>query len=378
MEKIISLEALNHNLRAVKTLLNSNTELMAIVKKDAYGHGASVIVPELQSKGVRYFGVATLEEAMALRDQGIYQNIVILSSFFEENIESLFEYRLTPTVSTLRMAHQLVHEAKRLQQPLTLHLKVDTGMSRCGLFPEELEAAIAILGECDFLTIEGLYSHWATADEFASMYAQRQEDQLLACLKICREKGLNLRFVHMANSSGLLVRNLKNFNMVRIGILLYGQVPDRSLRGRLSLTPVMHWRARVVQTKILAPGIGVSYGCQYQTTTETPVAIVNAGYGDGFPQALSGQGKVLINGQKRPIIGTVCMDFVIVQLESSDKVSVGEEVCLLGQQGSAMIDALEMATQAGSIPYEILCRGAQMRTVELEEIILNKNGGALR
>lgn len=356
MDKAISLSSLKHNLEQVQTLLPESTQLLAVVKANAYGHEAHVVAPFLERCGVRMFGVASVKEAVALRTNGVSSDILILSTITQEHCTLLFEHQLIATVSSPDMARWLVHQAEELRSSLRVHIKVDTGMSRCGAMPDEVLGIVQVLKESGYLIVEGLYSHFATADDEDTFFADAQEECFRQVVDQLQSAGIAFKHLHMGNSAALLTRSQKDYSLVRVGCLLYGAMPDVRMNAALDLQPVMHLSAQVVQLKALPCGKGVGYGGLYRTSEETAVAVLNTGYAHGIDRRMFPGGNVLINGQKRPIIGTVSMDLTIVKLEPEDKVHLGDPAVVLGPQGSQVITVQDIARTVGTVPYEILCR----------------------
>ncbi len=356
MDKQISLEHLRHNLWQIQNFLDDHVSLLAVIKANAYGHHVDWVAPYLERLGVRFFGVANIQEALHLRQLGICSEILILSALLPQKAELLFDHNLVATISSLDIARYIVHMAEKKKQRLCVHLKVDTGMSRCGALPQDILPIVQILNASGYIDIEGIYSHLATADSADLSYADQQEQVFCEVIQWCHDKGMTFKHIHLANSASVLKRSQKNYTLVRIGCLLYGALPNTSIACPLDLKPVMSLHAQVVQVKHLPAGVGVGYGMHYITDKETPVAVINMGYSHGVDQRMSAGGKVLINGQKRPIIGTVSMDLTIVELEPQDNVVIGDEVVVMGQQLGQMVDVHEIAQVMNTVPYEVLCR----------------------
>lgn len=335
---------------------------MAVVKSDAYGHGVQHVALRLQEWGVQHFGVACVEEGLALRAMGIGGHIYILSTITKAFGEEMLRQKLIPTISSLEMAHYVVHLAEQAQQTLVVHVKVDSGMSRCGALPGEVVPILQTLAESAYIQVGGIYSHLATADEANSAYAQAQEEVFLGLLRDLSEKGYVFPHVHLSNSAALITRSMRSYSLARIGCLLYGALPAAGMPCDLDLKPVMELSAQVVQVKTVPAGLGVSYGCTHQTQAETRVAIIDTGYAHGLDRRMSNGGKVLINGQKRPIIGTVCMDLTIVELSKADQVNVGDRV---------YFDVSEMAQTTGTIAYEVLCRAGYSARITANSNLTN-------
>ncbi len=348
----IDLTALENNLSVIKQALPPSVTVIAIVKSDAYGHGAVPVAQKLQTLGVEWFGVTNLSEAIQLREAGIKAHILLLGGFRPEEIKEVTAYRLTPFVGDFDCLKELSSWAKGHGKKLKLHLKVDTGMGRLGFLPQEAKKALEFVQECPFLEVEGIGSHFSTADEDLG-YAFEQLERFQVFLRELPEGLCNSPKRHMANSAAIFALPQSHFEMVRPGISLYGLHPSLDFKRRLSLPlePVMSWKTYVAELKDLPPNWGVSYGRTFVTKRRTRVAVLPVGYADGYLRSLSNKAHVLIKGKKAPVIGRITMDWTMVDVTDLTDVKKGDEVLLFGKG----LGVEELAAQAGTIPYEITC-----------------------
>jgi alanine racemase len=351
----IDLQALDHNYRVLRTLVASSVRFLAVVKADAYGHGAVAVSRRLEGLGVDFFGVTTVQEGVALRTAGITRPILVLSGVCADALDPVFAYRLTPMLFRLEIAEPLSREARRRGETLPVHLKVDTGMGRIGILPDQVPSAIRELGKHENLTIEGIASHFSTADEEDPSFTHEQLNRFSSVVDQVELLGIRPSFCHVANSAALFTRPTAHLNMVRPGIMLYGANPTPGFTERDILRPVMSWKTRVRDVRDVPSGFPISYGRTHTTSRPSRIAALPVGYADGYSRSLSNRGQVLVQGQRAPVVGRVCMDWTMIDVTDIDDVGIGDEVVLLGNQGGDMIAAEELAERAGSISYEILC-----------------------
>ena len=344
----INLEAIRRNAEAIKAY--TGKRLIAVVKADAYGHGV-VRVTEALHAVADMFAVATIEEGVALRQTGIREPILVLFSSLREQATEIIEYGLTPTIDDWEFADRLNDVASGI---VNVHVNINTGMNRSGVCWTEAVQFLSRLKTLHQLTVEGVFTHLATADEADKSYVFTQLNRFSSVLEKIANSG---ELIHAANSAAALAIPEAHFDAVRPGLSLYGIYP--SSERPIKLEPALTWKTRIGWVGTISEGEGVSYGLTYKASRETRVAMVQVGYGDGYPRALSGVGEVLIGGARRPIIGRICMDVSVVRLEPTDNVSVGDEVVLIGKQGNAEITVDEIAHRTGTISYEIL---TQIRT----------------
>jgi alanine racemase len=351
----VNLAALAHNLSRIRPYLHSGCEVMAIVKANAYGHGAVETAQALARHGIERFAVASLDEGIALRQAGLSTSIVVLGALFEEQIADLVAYQLTPVVSDGRILPALAKAAHSRQVPHPIHLKIETGMGRLGFSPEELPALLDNPLLRSPLQIEGVMTHLADADGKDSTFTIRQLDTFDAALGQIRQRGLTPPLVHAANSAAIVRFPSAHYSLVRPGIMLYGYHTLPDTVSAPDLRPVLSLHTTIAQLRTLPRGGTVSYNGTFVATRPTRIAVLPIGYADGYSRRLSHRGSVLIRGRRAPIVGLVCMDMIMVDVTDLGPVQVGETVTLIGQQGGDSIWADEIAAWIGTIPYEVLC-----------------------
>lgn len=351
----IDLSALERNFRALRGRLAAGVKVLCVVKADAYGHGMTEVSTRLEAAGADCFGVATVEEGVGLRRQGVTLPILVMGGLMPwEPLAPVLEHGLTLCISDGGMLEKVAVEAEGATQALRVHLKIDTGMGRLGFLPQDLPAIVEAFRQWPHLFLEGLMSHFAASEE-RDDYGLRQVETFRQAASLLKECGLEPSLLHMANSGATLRYPEAQFDMVRLGIMLYGSYPDPPLAGELPLEPVMRLTTRIGAVRELPAGSALSYGRTFVTTRHTRVGYIPFGYADGYPRALSGKGYVLIDGQPCPVVGRVCMDWTLVDVTDLPEVKAGGEVTLLGRDGANAITADELALRAGTIPYEILC-----------------------
>ncbi len=360
----VDLAAIEANLRAIADLVGppsprsgsgqASPLIIAVVKANAYGHGAAEVGRALERAGAAMLACADIEEGILLRRAGVGIPILVFGALGISDLDGVFAHNLTPTVSTPSAARALQAAAARHQTVLHCHLKIDTGMNRLGFRHDNLRRTLPELAASPNLAIDAVYTHFATADEPESpMFATQRERFEAACATI-DGLGIHPRYRHAANSAALLRDERTWYDFVRPGLLLYGIVPP-PLTTTLQLRPALSLHSRIVHVKGMRPGEGTGYG--FKTIVERPsrIAVVPAGYADGLDRRLAGRGYMLVRGERAPIVGSVCMDMTTIDVTGMD-VSTGDEVVILGTQGGASIDVREMASSIGTIPYELLCR----------------------
>ena len=360
----ISLDALRHNLQAMREAVPNNCRIMATVKANAYGHGAVEISREAERFGVDYLGVAFLDEALQLRRAGVTLPILVFGFVPVEALELAREYRITISLyreDIRRAAGKLAPHADG--RKLKAHIKIDSGMGRLGIIGhDEAMAFIESALNTPQLEIEGLFTHYAKADEADKSYTELQYSRFQALADSVRRKGWNIPIMHAANSAAGIDTPEWAGDMVRFGIGMYGLYPSAEVnKQRIALKPVMSLKTRIVMIKTAPEGWGISYGARYVTKQEERLGTLPIGYADGYSRMLSGKASGLIRGVKLPIRGTICMDQCMIALDSpsidneNQPVEPGEEVVLIGLQGEGRISAEDLAEQLGTINYEVTC-----------------------
>ncbi|MBZ4659192.1 MAG: alr [Desulfacinum sp.] len=351
----IDLAALRHNFQQAKDRVSKDTALLAVVKSDAYGHGMVPVARELAAMGARFFGVSKFWEAMALREAGITQPILVLVGIEPADAEEAVRQGIRPALYRLNHAEMLNDAARRMQTSAKVHVKVDTGMGRLGVPSGSLESFLEGLSRFPHVEVEGVFSHFATADERDKSYSALQMERFSQALDLFRRKKIPFTYAHMANSAGTLDLPGAHHQLVRPGIMLYGSPPSSDLHHPADLKPVMSLKARVVQVKSVPPGHPIGYGRTFTAPHAMRIATVPVGYDDGLPRLLSNKGSVLIRGRRAPIVGRVSMNMITVDVSAVPDAHEDDEVVVLGSQGTERITAHEIASLCGTISYEIYC-----------------------
>ncbi len=347
----VDLDVITANHQAIKARAG-DTKVMYILKANAYGHGLVKIAQHLEIQGVDYLGVAYLEEGIMLREAGVTTPILVLGGIIGDQIPAFIEHRLTITASSISKLAQIEAAAKSMGKKAIAHLKVDTGMERIGIHYYSAMSMLEAADGCIHTQIEGIYTHLANADEVDQSYTRLQIDRFSEVLLHYKDRS-ERPMIHIANSGGFLQVEDSITDMVRVGLLLYGIYPSEHLTSLIKVHPALSWTTRVVYFKVVKPGHPVSYGSTWQSDKETRVVTLPVGYGDGYFRAMSNKAKVLIRGEAYDQVGHICMDQTMINIGDGTAYN-GDEVVLLGQQGHQSITVEELATWAGTIPYEIL------------------------
>ncbi|MBP0029742.1 alanine racemase [Roseofilum sp. Guam] len=348
--------AIAHNVRELKHHLHQNCQLMAVVKADAYGHGAIAVAETALEAGASWLGVATIPEGIQLREAGIEAPILLLGAVNSpEQIQAIAHWHLQPTLCSAKQALIVSETLSELGKTLTVHLKLDTGMSRLGIPWQEGAEFFQQVSHLPHLQIGSIYSHLATADSPDPQIMNQQHQRFQEAIAQIKATGLPLPKLHLANSAATLCDRSCHYDFVRVGLATYGLYPAPHLQGLVSLKPVMQVRARITQIKTIPAGTGISYGYQYITAQEMTVAVVGIGYADGVPRNLSNKLHVGIRGQRIPQVGAITMDQLMLDVSSIPDLQVGEVVTLLGQDGQNQFTADDWADTLGTISWEILC-----------------------
>ncbi|MBC7329935.1 alanine racemase [bacterium] len=347
----IDLNAIIHNLKQIQRFVGENVKVMAVVKADAYGHGIEEVAKAISSQGNFYFGVSSLQEGIKLREAGIKSPIVNLLPTLPEDIKETIHWNITPIISNGKIAHLINEESKRQGRICPVHIKIDTGMGRLGISPDVALDFVLRFREYENLSLEGIYTHFASADSDLD-FTKHQLSIFLEVLKEIRERGIEIPLKHCANSAAIFSLKDSHLDMVRPGIALYGINPTQN--GAVGLLPAMSVKAKVIEVKDLPAGHSISYGRTYILPRKSRVAVIGIGYAQGFFRSFSNKGNVLIKGKRAPILGVVCMDQMVVDVSEIEGVELGEEVVIMGRQGEEEITPWELAKFSETIPYEIL------------------------
>jgi alanine racemase len=351
----VDLGALAYNYHQLRQLVPPSIKFLAVVKADAYGHGAIPVSKRLEELGTDFLGVATIKEGIELRNGGITKPILVLSGIYQEEVADVLAYYLTPIVYRLEIAEALSATARKKGKKIPVHIKVDTGMGRIGVFFEDVPAFVNRLREFENIKIEGIASHFSTADEENSSFTNEQLQRFTRTLEEMKKLDIDPPFCHIANSAALVNLPATYFTLVRPGIMLYGSYPSSSLKDKISLRPVMSWKSLIADLKKVPEGYPISYGRTFITQRPSLIAAIPVGYADGYNRLLSNCGEVLIKGVRSPVVGRVCMDWTMVDVTDVAGVEVGDEVVLMGSQLGQEITPEELGGRIGTIPYEILC-----------------------
>ncbi len=353
----VDLSALRYNYRNILAQVGGGVRLMAIVKSDAYGHGLVPVAKALAREGAMTFGVAEASEGVKLRQAGVEGEVIVLLGGRPDSFPETIEYDLQPVVYDLEVLAELAAFAEQHDRQVGVHLKIDTGMGRLGIMPDQLDSYLELLEKLAGVRLAGIMSHFPRADDQQDRsQAVEQNRRFAEMLGKVRQRCGNGP-AHMANSAAILNVQNSHYDLVRPGITLYGcyPFPAGKTNSNLQLKPVMSFKTRVIQVKEVPSGYGISYGHTYRTKRPTRLAVLPVGYDNGYLRRLSGRAKVIIAGQRVPVLGRICMNACLADITDLDQVRVGDEVVLMGCQGDAEITADDIAGWSDTISYEILC-----------------------
>lgn len=353
----IDLAALAHNVRQLKSLLSPKTALMAVVKADAYGHGAIAVAQTVLQSGASWLGVATIPEGIELREAGIKAPILILgATHTPEQIKAIAYWQLQPTLCSIKQALVFSETLEAINsQPVPVHIKLDTGMSRLGSPWQQGAEFVQLVQRLPKLQIASIYSHLATAESIDQTVMRQQQTYFERAIAQIKTTGIHLPLLHLANSAATLTDPTLHYNIVRVGLAIYGLYPATHLQSQINLKPALQVKARVTQVKTIPPHTGVSYGHQFISDHELTIAVVGIGYADGVPRNLSNKMTVIIKGQRVPQIGAITMDQLMLDVSAIPDLQAGDVITLLGQEGNENISADDWASQLNTISWEILC-----------------------
>lgn len=351
----VDLDAIRHNTREIRKLIGPKPKIMAVVKAEAYGHGAVAVSRAALEAGAEWLGVSLPEEGISLRKAGLRAPILVLGPLQPGQIEPVLQHDLTPTICHRDVVEALAKAAIRHKRRVAVHLKIDTGMGRVGIPPAEGPSFAAWLGTLPGVTLGGVFSHLARADEADKTHAREQIRIFTHVCESMAASGLKPGLRHLANSAAILDLPDSHLDMVRAGIILYGLKPSAHTSwSRMAMRPALSLRTKVVFVKRVPAGTGISYGHAYHTRSEATIATLPIGYADGWTRLLSGRAEALINERRYPMVGRICMDQSMVDL-GPDETQVGAEAVLIGSQGAEEISADEVAAKLGTINYEVTC-----------------------
>ncbi|MBR1992854.1 MAG: alanine racemase, partial [Firmicutes bacterium] len=359
----INITNLDYNIKQIKEKVGPNKKITGIIKADGYGHGSVKVATVLRANGIESFGVATLSEAIRLREAGfVLEEIVVLGLTPDPYVDTIVEHRLTPVVCDFKNAQAISLAAEKAGIIIKGYIAVDTGMGRIGYNPDDDGAIedIKAIAELPNFKIQGLFSHFATADAEDKTYAAVQEQRYAVFYKKLADAGVKMPVRTLSNSAAIMEIASAHYDTVRPGIILYGCYPsDEVDRSQIDLKPVMSVKANIVHLKKVPAGTTVSYGRKWTATKDSLIATIPLGYADGFPRPYSGKGKVLVNGVVAPIAGNICMDQCMIDVTNVPYVRLGDEVTIIGKDGIHEILADDIATATGTINYEIVCAFGQ-------------------
>lgn len=349
----IDLEAIRSNIRSFQRHVGDHVQIMAVVKANAYGHGAVPVARAALEAGAARLAVHRLTEGIELRQAGITAPVLVMGYTPPAGAEEFIRWQLTPSMMTPEFAMALSAQAATRGMVVPVHVKVDTGMSRFGLMPEEVIPYLTAISNLEGIKLEGLFTHLATADSIDQTWALRQLSIFNSVIESAKNAGIELPIIHAANSAATMKIPQAHYQAVRPGIAIYGMNPSNEWPPVFNLYPSLTFKSRVSRVRDLPVGAGVSYGRTFVTSRPTRAALVTAGYGDGYHRILSNKGSVLVRGKRAPIIGRVCMDQFVVDVTDIPGVALNDEVVLVGRQGDERISAEEVGRLAGTINYEV-------------------------
>lgn len=354
----VSLDAIAHNIRQVRSITSTDAKIMAVVKADGYGHGFLEVAKTLIDNGADALGVAVLDEAKQLRSRGIRVPILVLGSTDINQASDLIKFDVIPTVFDYSVAKAVSDAAVASDKEAKIHIKIDTGMSRIGFLADDVNNVheIVKISRLPNLIIEGIFTHFACADERDSSYTLKQFDLFMNLVTRLEEKGLYIPIKHVCNSAALIKYPKMHLNMVRPGIILYGlNAGDMEENKKISLVPAMQLKAKITMVKQVGSQVGVSYGKVYTTKKTTKIATVPIGYADGYSRTLTGSAKMCISKTLVPVIGKICMDQCMIDVTNVNNILAGDQVTIIGNCGENSITADDLAGYMGTVNYEVVC-----------------------
>jgi len=356
----ISLNNISHNIYEFRRIIPNSTKIMAVVKANGYGHGAVEVSKKAIDSGVDYLAVASLEEAIEIRKSDIQAPILILGYTPPSASNLVVYWDLTQSIFDMKHAESLSKSGQILGKKAKVHVKVDTGMGRLGLQAEEASDFINIVSKLEGIYLEGVFSHFATADETDKWYAEKQKNRWKSLLEELNQRKVSIPLLHIANSAATIEIPDMTYDMVRIGISMYGLYPSKEVnKAKVKLRQVMQLKTKVIHIQTFEKGYGVSYGATKIERSKAVIATIPIGYGDGYSRQLSGMAYVLIHGQKAPVFGKVCMDFCMIDVTDIIGINIGDEVVVYGGQGNHFISLDEVANMLGTISFEVACNLSQ-------------------
>ena len=360
----ISIEAILQNLRVIRKHVGTQRKILAVVKSNAYGLGAVPISKALQKAGTEWFGVTCANEGIELREAGIRKRILILTGFWPGEEKRLIKNNLTPAVFRVGDLRHLERSAKAVggKGRVPFHLKINTGMNRLGISPDEIETFARTLADCNHIQLEGTFTHFASAEDFTAQQTDDQERTFLTCLERMSALGVSPGIVHMANSGAICARPSTWADMVRPGAILYGYHQSfdpphkkQEIAGQIPLRPSLSLRARIISLREIPEGESVGYGARFVAKRPTRIAVINAGYADGIMRARTNRGCALVRGRRVPLVGTISMDLTTLDVTDVPEAALGDVVTIYGKDGDAAIEVSDVAREIGTVTSDLLC-----------------------
>jgi len=353
----ISKSAIYHNVKQLIKIIGNKTELMPIVKSNAYGHDLVLMAKIFSKTKIKWIGVVGLDEALILRKNNIRKKILVLSFFNPRQLKKAVQQNISLTIYTLGATKQISSIAKKINKKANIHIKLDTGTSRLGFLANKSFEVIKQISKLDHINIEGIYSHLADAENINQIVTNKQNELFKEILSKLKAEGIKIKYHHLACSAAIILNKESHYNLVRSGISIYGlHSIENSHKEYLKLKPVLSWLTKIIQIKVIPKNSYVGYGKSFKTKKKTTIALIPIGYWDGYDRKLSNRGQVLIQGKRCNIIGRVCMNLTIIDISKLKSVKTGEIVTLIGQQGKEKITVDELADQINTINYEVVTR----------------------
>lgn len=354
----VDLKAIAHNIRELRRITNPKARLMAVVKANAYGHGIIEVARQSLENGAKVLGVGNIEEGIQIRKAGIDAPVLIFGYTSPVHAKKLIELNLTQTVYSYEVSRELSQAATAYNKKIKVHIKVDTGMGRLGLLREITASSVCeveSISRLPMLELEGIYTHFATADALDKSYADKQFEIFMDILNQLRIAGLEIPVTHAANSAAIINMPETHLDMVRAGISIYGLYTSEEVdRSIIKLKPAMSLKTKIIHLKKVPAGFKVSYGITYETEKPTTIATLSIGYADGLNRLLSSKGRMLVCSHSAPIVGRICMDLTMLDVGNIPEIEIGEEVVVFGKQGNASISVDEIASTIKTINYEVV------------------------
>lgn len=349
----INLAAIEYNIKQVKRLVGNSVDILAVVKADAYGHGAIRVAQKLKRYGVGYFGVATVREAVELRKNKINTPILVLSPAAPHELSALISYKITPTIADIKTAIHFNKKLRKLGKKIFVHIKIDTGMGRVGFWHNDALNFIKRLSKLSNLILEGIFTHFPSADD-DEKFTNSQIALFKELISSLERNSIFIPLRHMANSIAVIRNKRSYLNLVRPGLMIYGLYSDIKQRKLIKLKPAMSFKTKITYLKEVGPGRSISYGRTFITKKKTKIATLPVGYADGYNRLLSNKADVLIKGGRCPVVGRVCMDHIMVDVTGVNA-KLGDEVVLIGRQKNSEISVEEICELCSTISYEVVC-----------------------